>query len=218
MKSTVLKKCSLFDGIGEEELGTLINCLSARVKCYDKNEYIFTAGDKVESVGVIMEGSVHVIKEDFWGNRTILTKLESGDLFAESFSCAKVEELPVSVLAVENSEILLIDYKRVITSCSNACVFHSLLIENMIKILAGKNLMLMRKMEHTSQRTTRDKLLSYLSEQAQKAGDNSFFIPFNRQELADYLSVERSAMSTALAKMQGEGVISFKKNHFILKK
>lgn len=208
----------LFKGIAEKELKELLKCLNAKETAYEKNEFIFRAGDKASSIGVIISGGVYVLKEDFWGNRTILAKLEEGDLFGEAFACREEEKLPVSVMAVEKSRILFVDYRRIINNCPNTCVFHASLIENMIRILAGKNVMLTQKMEHLSKRTTREKILSYLSAQAVRCGSNAFTIPFNRQELADFLCVERSAMSAELGKMHKEGLLSCEKNRFVLNK
>lgn len=213
----MLKKCPLFDKIEEKDLENMLYCLSAKNKIYKKNDFIFSEEDKPTYVGIIVSGSVCVVKEDFWGNRSILAKLGEGDLFGEAFSCAEIESLPVSVVASENTEVILIDYKKIITTCSAACVFHSHLINNMIKILANKNIMMTRKIQHIAKRTTREKLLSYLSEQAIKCKSNEFKIPFNRQELADYLSVDRSAMSNELSKMRDEGIIEFSKNEFKIK-
>lgn len=208
----------LFKGIAENDLKELLKCLNAKESAYEKNDFIFRAGDKASSIGVILSGGVYVLKEDFWGNRTILAKLEEGDLFGEAFACREEEKLPVSVMAVEKSRILFVDYRRIITNCPNTCVFHASLIENMIRILAGKNVMLTQKMEHMSKRTTREKILSYLSAQAVRCGSNAFTIPFNRQELADFLCVERSAMSAELGKMRKEGLLSCEKSRFVLKK
>ncbi len=213
----VLKKCPLFDKIAENDMDNMLSCLSAKNKHYKKNDFIFSEEDKPTYVGIIISGSVCVVKEDFWGNRAILAKLGEGDLFGEAFSCAEVERLPVSVVATENTEVILIDYKKIITTCSSTCVFHTRLINNMIKILANKNIMMTQKIQHIVKRTTREKLLSYLSEQAIKCKSNEFKIPFNRQELADYLSVDRSAMSNELCKMRDEGVIEFNKNEFKIK-
>ena len=164
----------------------------------------------------MLTGNVHVIQEDFWGNRTILANIEPGELFGEAFSCAGLDKLPVSVLAVQDSEVLMIDYRKIITTCSSSCVFHTALIHNMLRILADKNVMLTQKMELLTKNTTREKLLAYLSLQAQQAGSTKFNIPFNRQGLADYLSVDRSAMSAELSKMQKDGVLVYKKNRFEL--
>ncbi len=213
----VLKKCALFEHIAEAEISGLLKCLSAKEKKYKKNDFIFSEEDTPTYVGIILSGSVCIVKEDFWGNRAILTKLGVGDLFGEAFSCAGVKKLPVSVIASDDAEVLLVDYKKIITTCSTACVFHTRLISNMIKILANKNIMMTQKIQHIVKRTTREKLLSFLSEQALKSKSNTFTIQFNRQELADYLSVDRSAMSNELCKMRDEGILNFNKNNFELK-
>lgn len=213
-----LKKCPLFTGIKETELRTLLNCLSAAERHYEKNNFIFMTGDTVTTIGIVLSGNVHIIQEDFWGNRTILLSIENSGLFGEAFSCAEVGKLPVSALAIQATDILFIDYHRIITTCSSACTFHTGLIKNMIRILAGKNVMLTQKIEFLTQRTTREKLLSYLSWQAQQTGSSSFAISFNRQELAEYLSVDRSAMSNELSKMRDDGILTFHRNRFTLLK
>jgi CRP-like cAMP-binding protein len=212
----ILSKCPLFSGIDTVDLRSLLMCLSATTKHYSKDDYIFRVGDFVTAVGIILFGSAHIIQEDFWGNRTILSHVSPSELFAESFSCAEIDKLPVSVVATVDTEIILIDYKRIMKTCSSACTFHAGLIQNMMQILARKNVLLTQKMEHMTQHTTREKLLSYLSAQAMKAGSNAFIIPFNRQELADYLSVDRSAMSNELSKMRDEGILKCRKNCFTL--
>jgi CRP-like cAMP-binding protein len=212
----ILHTCPLFLGIDGAELHTLLDCLSASKKRYKKGGFIFRAEENVTSVGVVLSGSVHVIQEDFWGNRTILARIGPGGLFGEAFSCAEVDKLPVSVMAAESAEILFIDYKRIVTTCSSSCSFHTGLIKNMMHILARKNVLLTQKIEFVTQRTTKDKLLAYLSAQARQAASDTFEIPFSRQELADYLSVDRSAMSNELCKMRDEGILRFHKNHFEL--
>lgn len=212
----VLLGCPLFHKINETELKSLLVCLSATQKHYKKSQPIFRAGESVQTVGIVLTGNVHVVQEDFWGNRSILANVEAGGLFGESFSCAETEKIPVGVIAVQTSEILWIDYRKIVTTCSSSCVFHTTLIQNMLRILAQKNVLLTEKMELLTRRTTREKLLAYLSAQAQRAGSAEFSIPFNRQELAEYLSVDRSAMSNALSKMQKEGVLRYQKNQFEL--
>lgn len=212
----ILKKVPLFEGVAPEDLTEMLGCLSSTNKSYKKGEYIFTAQDPPVTVGIVLTGTVHVIKEDFWGNRAILARVGSCGMFGEAFACAQVDKLPVSVVATELTEILFIDYKKIITTCSSACHFHTRLIQNMLHILAQKNLLLTQKMEHIVKRTTREKLLSYLSQQAVQAGSAYFSIPFNRQELADYLSVDRSALSSELGKLQKEGALDFHKNEFHL--
>ena len=189
---------SLFDGIENGELEQLLPCLGGRRVRFDEGDYIFMAGGRADQVGMVLSGSVLVFSDDFWGNRTIMAHVERGGLFGEAFSFARVEALPVSVTAAEKTEVLF--------------------IRNMLKILAEKNMALTQKIGHMGKRSTREKILSYLSEQAGKAGGESFSIPLNRQEMADYLAVDRSALSKELGRLEKEGQISFHKNQFQLLK
>ena len=214
----VLQNCQLFAGIDESSLNYLLDCLSARQRHFGKNSFIYLTGDRIDSVGVVLEGAVHVLREDFWGKREIVTRIEQGAMFGEAFACASVEKIPVSVQAVEESDVLFLNCSRIISYCSSACAYHTTLVKNLTLLLAGRNLALVQKLEHITQTTTRGKLLSYLSKEAQLAGRNTFSIPFNREELADYLSVERSAMSAELSKMQDDGFIRYHKNNFELLK
>lgn len=213
---SILNECPLFRDIEGEQLTLLLNCLAAKTQAYKRDAFIFRAEERAIYIGIVLSGAANVIQEDFWGNRTILSRAEPGELFGESFSCAEVQTLPVSVVATEASEIMLIDYRKVISTCPSSCDFHARLISNMLQILARKNVMLTRKMEHLSKRTTREKLLSFLSAQAFHAHSDEVLIPFNRQELADYLCVERSALSRELSAMKREGVLSYEKNRFKL--
>lgn len=210
----VLKECPLFVNIDENNIAKLLGCLNAKKKKFQKDEFIFVAGSTTDYVGIVLSGSVYVIQEDYWGNRTILSSIEAGGLFGETFSYAYTETLPVSVVSHEDCTILLINCKKLLTICSSTCIFHATLIKNMMMILAEKNISLTRKINHITKKTTREKILSYLSECAVDSGSNTFKIPFNRQELADYLSVERSALSNTLCKMRDEGIIEFRKNEF----
>ncbi|MDR1630552.1 MAG: Crp/Fnr family transcriptional regulator [Oscillospiraceae bacterium] len=212
----IICECPLFEGISETNIVSLLKCLKARTKTFQKNEVIFREGDRPEYVGIVLYGRVHIVQDDFWGNRSILASVMSGDLFGEAISCAESDSFPVSAIALSTTTVLMINYRQIITTCSSACVFHTSLIRNMLKILATKNLGLTRKIEHITKKTTREKVLSYLSEQALLAHSDNFQIPFNRQELADYLSVERSALSSTLSKMQEEGLITFHKHSFSL--
>ncbi|AEF85789.1 cyclic nucleotide-binding protein [Treponema primitia ZAS-2] len=212
----LLARCPLFKGIAGPDLVSLLECLSARHKKYEKDSFVFMADDEPRFIGVVLSGALHILQDDFWGNRVILARAEPGELFGEAFSCGGVKKLPVSVQAVEKSEVLLIDLTRIITTCSSVCVFHRDLIKNTLQDMARKNIALIKKMEHITRRTTREKLLSYLSSQAQQQGSTVLTIPFKRQELAEYLSVDRSAMSAELGKMQDQGLIRFNKNRFEL--
>lgn len=212
----ILKNVALFKNIAHQDLSSLLNCLSATVKTYEKGELIFTAGQPAKYVGIVCSGSVHVFTEDFMGNRTILTALGECELFGEAFACAKTERLPVSVVAVTSCEIMIINYRKIITTCPQTCIFHSKLIENMLGIVASKNVALSQKLEIIAKRNTRDKLTAYLSAQAIRSGKRKFSIPFDRQGLADFLGVERSAMSAELSKMQKEGLLKTNRSEFDL--
>ena len=172
----------------------------------------------MDSIGIVLGGAVHVLREDFWGKRKIVARVEGGGLFGEAFACAGVEKLPISVIAAEDSEILFVNSVRIIKTCPTSCTFHIRLIKNLTLLLAEKNIALIQKLECLTQPNTREKLLSYLSGQARLAGKSAFSIPFNREELADYLSVERSAMSAELSKMRDDGLVLYQKNHFELLK
>ena len=213
----LLKKVSLFRDIEMSDIKSLLTCLSAKTEYFKAKEAIFLAGDKAKFVGIVLSGTIQIAKEDFYGNRNIMAYASSGHLFGETFACANIEIIPVSVFAVEDCEIMLIDYKKIITTCPHNCSFHSKLIYNMLRIVANKNIMLSQKIEFISKRTTKEKLLAYLSSEAKKSGSNSFKIPYNRQELADFLSVDRSAMSAELCKLRDNGILEFDKNKFILK-
>lgn len=213
----ILKKSPLFNGIDTDQLQSLLTCLSAIEKKYDKNEMILNQGDPIDSMGLVMSGHIHVVKDDFWGNRTILSDVAPSQMFAESFACSENQDLSVSVIAVEPTSVLFLDIKRLLNTCPSSCTFHTRLIQNLLSILAEKNLMLTGKIDHITKRTIREKVLSYLSAQSLKAESEKFEIPFNRQQLAEYLAVDRSALSQELSKLQKEGCISYHKNEFHLK-
>lgn len=211
-----LNKVHLFNGIQEKDMAAMLKCLNARKSDYKKQDIILLEGEPAPYVGIVLSGKIQIIKEDFRGNRNILADIEPGNLFAEAYSCVQTNNLPITVISITESEILWIDYKKIIFTCSSACRFHTKLIENMLMILSSKNILLSQKIEHISKRTTREKLLAYLSDQAAKYKSNEFDIPFNRQELADYLCVDRSAMSNELCKLQKDGILRFNLNHFLL--
>jgi CRP-like cAMP-binding protein len=212
----ILKTVDLFKGIEEAELQPLLACLSAKEAHYKKGQTVFFNGENIERFGIVLSGQVQVVQDDYYGNRSILAKIGTGHLFGESFACAEIKKLSVSVLATTESELLFIDCRRLAVPCAEACVFHSSLIRNMLSIVSMKNISLTQKIEFTSKRTTREKLLAYLSVEATKVGSSRFSIPFNRQELADYLSVDRSAMSAELSKLRDDGILNFHKNLFEL--
>jgi len=210
----VLKNNYLFDGIAFSDFETMLGCLAAKKVAYKRGDVILLSGDAVSFVGLILSGGVKVIKEDIDGRITILTEHGASDIFGEVFACAGVSHSPVTIEASDGSEILFIDFKRIISSCSSACPFHTRLIENMLGLIAKKNLILTQKIEILSRRTIRDRLFYFF--EAQSGASRKFTIPFNREELAHYLCVDRSAMSKELSKMRDEGLIRFRKNSFEL--
>lgn len=213
----IMNQSPLFWEITDEEIASMLTCLSAKVQSYKKNHFIFQSGDIISMVGMVVTGSVYITKEDFWGNRSILTKVTPGQLFGETYACVEAEPLAVGIVTAEASDVIFFDIRKIMTSCTSVCVFHTKLIRNLLSVMAEKNLLLTKKMEHMGQRSTKEKLLSYLSAESQKKGSSNFSIPFNRQQLADYLCVDRSAMSNELCKLRDEGILTFEKNQFELK-
>lgn len=210
----ILKNNVLFKNFESVDLEGILDCLSGRVFSYKKNDIIILCGDTVNFVGIVLSGSIKIIKEDMEGNINIIVKLGVNEIFAEAFACAGIQESPVTVQATEDCEILFIDCKRIIKSCQKACVFHATLIENMLRLVASKNIMLNQKIEIMSKRTTREKLLMFFDIQRRISHSKKFVIPYNRETLAHYLCVDRSAMSRELCKLRDEGIIKFKKNEF----
>ena len=213
----VLHMAALFSGISDEELAAMLSCLGARIDTFPKGSRLLRAGEAVEEVGLVLAGSALIVQEDIWGNRNILSKTGPGQTFAEVFACAPGAVLNVSVEAESAVTVMFLHIKRVLSVCPSACSHHSRIIRNLLGELAEKNLRLNEKLTHMGQRTTRAKLMSYFSAEAQRRGGYEFDIPFSRQQLADYLGVERSGLSLELGKMRDEGLLDFHKSHFLLK-
>ncbi|MEG0070303.1 MAG: Crp/Fnr family transcriptional regulator [Raoultibacter sp.] len=212
----LLAGCPLFVGIAREEMAAMLNCLDARTKNYEKGEYLVRPGDTVYELGVVLSGEVYVVRDDCWGHHSIIASVGTPGLFAEAFACMGQQNVPIGVVAAAKSEVLMVDCRKITDVCSQACAFHTRLIQNLLRILAIKNTGLMDKMGHLTQRSTREKVLSYLSRQSFDAKSERFEVPFNRQGLADYLSVDRSALSNELGKLRDEGIIEFHKSTFVL--
>lgn len=211
-----LSKTALFRGATAQEVETMLSCLQAECRSYPKGSTILRAGDTATSLGVVLSGNVSIENDDAWGNKSVLDHARPGQVFAETYACVPGEVLMISVVATEPSEVLFLDMRHVLQICSNACSFHNKLVRNLLTIASQKNLHLSRRIFHTSSKSIRGRLLSYLSYQALQKGSREFDIPFNRQQLADYLSVDRSALSNELSKMQREGLLQVKRSHFHL--
>ena len=202
----ILRNSPFFKGLTDNEILSILHCVSATVISKERDSYIFRAGDSTEVMGLVVSGCVLIIKEDIWGHRNILSKCHAGDFFGEPYAASQRAVLNISVVADEDCEIIFLNVKRLLVTCPTACEHHQKLIRNLVSVLANKILILNDKITHVGKRTTRDKLLSYLS----------FDIPFDRQQLADYLCIDRAAMSTEISKLQKEGFIKTNRNHFEL--
>lgn len=211
-----LRQCPLFRQIEDENLMKILVCLGAKVESFDKKYTILSEGTPAKYIGIMLSGAAQIVRIDYYGNRSILSEIGASDVFGEAFACAEVPALPVTVIANEPCEVMLIDGRHILHTCSNNCGFHQQLIFNLMKDLATKTILFHQKIEITGRRTTREKLMTYLMFQAQKAGSASFDIPFDRQELADYLEVDRSGLSAEISRLRRDGVIQSEKNHFEL--
>ena len=208
-----LKSVGLFHGIGTAELETLLNCIGAEIKNVGKGEIILLAGDRPRHVGIVLTGQFHITREDYDGNRSLVAAVTPGEIFAEAMCCAGVSESPVTVTAGDESDVMLMNFSRIPRVCPNSCPFHARLIENMLSLVAKKNILLQSRMEIISLKSIRAKVLRYLESFAPKQGEK-IAIPFNREEMADFLCVERSALSHELARMKKDGLIDYRKNIF----
>lgn len=213
---SILKRTQLFAGVVEEEISAMLSCLGARLETFKKGEYVLRQGEHLSDIVVLVVGNLHIKNDDYWGNRSILGQIAVGDMFGEAYVAPESGALLNDVVAIEDSSVIFFDVKRILTTCSSACRFHAMVVQNMFFAISEKNRKLVQKLGHMSKRSTREKLNSYLSEEAKKQTSSTFTIPFNRQQLADFLSVDRSAMSNELCKMRDEGLIEFEKNNFKL--
>lgn len=204
----------LFQGIERDEIEAMLKCLGSFEKNYRKGEYIILEQDRVKSIGVILMGTVDMIKEDIWGNKTIMVRIKEQQLFGETFACSEDPMASVSFLASSECSVIFLQFERVMFSCSRSCTFHHRLIENMVKLIADKNKELMNKIGIISKKNLREKVMAYLSLQAQLQGKNPFEIPLGRLELAEYLNVDRSALTRELSNMRSAGLIEYEKNVF----
>lgn len=211
-----IKNSPVFFGMNDEELKGLLECFNARIRKYEKEEMIIRQGDIISNIYLILDGGVNIEKDSYWGRRIIISRLGKNQNLALSFVGSKNVESSVDAITVEETLVLILGYEKCISMCQNACMKHKVLISNLFQILSKENIELIQKIENVSQKTIRDKLLTYLSNEAQRKHSNSFDIQFNRQDLADYLNVDRSAMSFELSKLQKEGLIIYNKNHFEL--
>ena len=211
-----IKNSPVFYGMKDDELQGLLECFNARIRNFEEGEMIIRQGDRITNIYLILEGAVNIEKDSYWGRRIIITQLSVNDNIALAFVASKNIESNIDAVAAQNTRVLVLCYEKCTSMCQNACTRHKVLINNLFDILSKENIELIQKIENVSQKTIRDKLLTYLSNEARKRKSNSFEIPFNRQDLADYLNIDRSAMSFELSKLQKEGLIKYNKNKFVL--
>lgn len=211
----------LFKDIPAGNITSMLSRLNAYTKSYKKDEYIKHTGDISDFIGIILSGELHILQDDYDGNRSITASIQTGSMFGEAFACAGINQLPIDIMAVDNCIILFLDSQTLLNSCDgcfdNGCSYHHILIRNLLGIVAHKNISLNQKLRCVSHKTTKEKLLAYLSQQAKQHKSKDFTINFNRQELADYLGVERSAMSAEISKLVKSGTIETHRSHFTLK-
>ena len=212
----ILKRTQLFSGVSDSEISAMLNCLQTRLLTFKKGEYIYREGQHLDHISVLVKGKLLVQHDDFWGNRNIINVIHIGDMFGEAYVAPESSMLHNDVVAEEDSAVIFFNVRKILTVCSTACRFHSMVIQNLFFAISEKNRKLVQKIGHMSKRSTRAKLLSYLSDEAKRHNSSHFTIPFTRQQLADFLCVDRSAMSNELCKMRDEGILEFEKNQFTL--
>ena len=213
---SVMRSSRLFCGISDEELNAMLSCLDTKKESFPKEAFLLRAGDTTGSIGLVLEGSVLIVRDDVWGNRNIISKVGPSQTYGAAFACTPGSVLDVGVIAETPATVAILNIKRILTLCTSACEHHSHVIRNLLGELAEKNLQSSEKLIHMSQRTTRAKLMSYFSAEARRLGRYEFDIPYSRQQLADYLAVERSGLSAELGKMRDDGLLEFHKNHIVL--
>lgn len=212
----ILKRTQLFSGVSDTEISAMLSCLQAKLLTFQKGDYVFREGQHIDHITVLVKGKLLVQHDDFWGNRSIVNVIRVGEMFGEAYVAPESGSLLNDVIAEEDSAVIFFDVRKILTVCSTACRFHSIVIQNLFFAISEKNRKLVQKIGHMSKRSTRAKLLSYLSEEAKRQNSSHFTIPFTRQQLADFLCVDRSAMSNELCKMRDEGLVQFDKNQFTL--
>ncbi len=217
-KSIPYTKIALFDGIAAADLEALLSCLKNFVCTYKKGSFLLLDQGQVQHVGIVLSGAVHMLKEDVWGNQTLVTYLGPGELFGESFALQKNTKSHASFLAAQDTRVLFLSLQNLLHPCPKHCPFHILLTTNMFHLLGEKTVQLLEKIEVTSKGSLREKILAYLSLQAQKQESKYITVPLSRTEMAQFLQSNRSAMTRELAAMRDEGLIDFDGDTFVLKK
>lgn len=211
-----IKEHPLFEGIIAEDLSAMLHCLGSYTRTYKKGEIVILTEQTVNCVGIILKGKIHMVKENADGTQALLVQMQKGELFGETFACGSNKSSKVTFVTVTSCRVLLLPFHKILHICSSSCVFHHRMVENMVRLICEKNVQLMEKVEVSSRKTLREKILTYLMLQSEKQGKKEFTIPLGRIELAEYLCADRSALSRELRKMEEEGIINYEKNTFRL--
>ena len=214
-RNAMIRNTGLFEGIEDGEMETMLKCLGAYTRRYVRDDFLFRRGDHTDCLGLVLSGNVREVREDWWGNRTNIADFGPGRLMCTEYACSS-DRLDASLVATEPTEVMFLDVNRVTNVCTSSCEFHNRLVLNLVRSMASMSLDLNRRMEQLAKRTTREKVCAFLSDQARAAGSSDFLIGMNRQEMADHLGVDRSAMSAELGRMKRDGIIDFDRNHFVL--
>ena len=207
----------LFKGSAPDEVGAMLGCLDVHERRFDTGEYLHHMGDIIKTVGLVVEGSVRIESVDVWGNVSVVGVTGAGGMFGEAYAAVPDEPLMEDVVAAEDCTVLFLNVAKVLTGCPHACPHHARTSTNMTAIIARRSLALSRRIFHVAPKSIRGKVLAYLSDESEHAGSRSFTIPFDRQQLADYLGVDRSALSAELSRMQKAGLIETRRSRFVLK-
>lgn len=210
-----VKDSLLIKGIKIEELSSMLGCLRGIIKKYEKGETVLSEGTQIKKFGLLIDGKLQVVQYDYLGNKSVISVIEPKQIFGEAFAYVN-KKSSMDVEAVENSKVLFLDSDKLSTPCEHCCTFHKQLVQNLLFIISNKNVNLTQKIECMSKRTTKEKILTFLSLESIKTHSKEFTISLDRQALANYLGVERSAMSAELSKLRKEGIIEYKKNRFKL--
>lgn len=203
----------LFENIEDNEVLELLKCIGIKTKTYKKNTLIVKAGNKIDYLGVILDGSAEITKTDLLNKKTIIEELKINDIFGHNIVCLGLNKSPVDIIAKTKCEVLFLPFEKVVNPCEKACSYHIQLIKNVMKMISKRNTFLNDKLDIIAQKTTREKILALLETYKK---DGVFTIPYTREEMAKFLCVDRSAMSRELCKMRDEGILKFNKNQFEL--
>lgn len=206
----------LFQGLEREEISEVLQKFHALIKHFPKSDYIYLAGDCVENLCVVLEGTVQMIKEDIWGEKSIIANLGAGSVFAENFLGKLGDRSVVSYFVASDSEILMLPLGRALYDVSAPSKASQRLMCNIVSVLADNNTRLIEKTEILCKKTLRSKILAYLEQEARNNACRQITIPFNRTDLANYLDADRSALTRELARMREEGLIDYNKNTFTI--